>query len=197
MRLKCPKCEASVDAAGFEAGERIHCPECRTRLKLPTDPPDALMAPTNPFDFDSPSAKPVVAPQPMIVPIPYSTEHPELTNERIEDLRERREDRRERRQYDREDRVGNGVGLAGFALTVTAFLLVGSAALFGRELKAYGWFATFIALALTLAGLPCGIIGSLRPGRARLFAIIAAGLGGLLLLVFVPALMLMLSNSDK
>lgn len=192
MRLKCPRCGTSVDAAEFEAGERIHCPQCRTRLKLPTDPPDSLVAPANPFEFDSPSP-----PKPMIVPVPYSTEHPELTNERIEDLRERREDRRERRQYDREDRVGNGVGLAGFALTVTAFLLIGSAALFGRELKAYGWFATFIALTLTLGGLPCGIIGSLRPGRARLFAIIASGLGGLLLLVFVPGMMLMLSNSDK
>jgi len=192
MRLKCPKCGSTVNAAEFAEGERAYCPQCQTRLKLPTDPPEPLaVAFGNPFDFDDASV-PAVAPKPMIVAVPYASEHPELTNEKIEDLRDRREGRRERRHNDREDRVSNGVGIAGFALAVTAFLLVASGALFGSNLKAYAWMAASIALMLSLGALPCGIIGSLRPGRSRVFAIIGASIGGLLLLIFVPALMLSL-----
>lgn len=201
MRLKCPKCGTSVDASGFASGERVMCLQCRTRLKLPAATTDATgPVEGDPFDFDTAPAPipPPLAPaqpQPMLVPVPYSAEHPDLTQEKIEDLRDRRDDRRERRQFDREDRFSNGIGLTGFALCCTAALLVASGAIFASELKLYSWFATITALFLTLGGLPCGVIGCLRPGRNRIFAIVAAALGGLLLLVFLPLLMMTLVNS--
>lgn len=199
MRAKCPKCGEKVDAADFTAGDRTECPQCGTRLKLPADSVEAIVRQeSSPFDFDDvPRPAPPPPAQPMIVPVPYLAEHPEYTQEKIEDLRERRDDRRERRQHDREDRVSNGVGIAGFALCTTSALLVLSGAIFARDLKAYAWFASILALALTLGGLPCAIIGSLRPGRSRVFALIGAGLGGLLLLLFLPALMLSLTSSSN
>jgi hypothetical protein len=203
MRLKCPTCGEQVNAASFAPGDRILCPGCQTRLKLPSDQPEALTQPNaGPFDFDGaaplrPAGYPSPRPQaqPVLVPMPYTAEPREYTQEKIKDLRERRQDRREQRQYEREDRVSNGVGIAGFALCATSVLLVVSGAVFSSELKAYAWFAALLALMLTLAGLPCGLIGSLRPGRSRLFAIIGAVLGGMLLLGFIRALMISLTTS--
>ena len=191
MTARCPRCSTPVDFGALAADGRAYCPGCGTRLKMP---PTAIGAGA-PISLDDaePLAVPDPMPAPMLVPIPIGTP-PELVREQVEDLRDRRDDRRERRQNERVDRFSNPTAIAGAAVTGTALLLVVSGALFASNLKAYGWFAALIGLMLTLLGLPLSIIGALRPGRQRVFAVVSGAAGGLLLLVLVPALMMYLSN---
>lgn len=187
MIAQCPKCG---DEVRFRADDgRAACRQCGTRLRLPPAPVDA-----GPFDFDAPPPVAVPDGQPLFVPVPVPTESPDYVREKVADLRDRRDDRRERREYDREDRVSNPVGIAGFAMTGTALLLVLSGGLFATQLKAYSWFAAVLGLGITLAGLPLSLVGALRPGRARAFAVAGAAMGGLLLLALIPALMMYLTS---
>ena len=189
MTARCPRCSTPVDFTALAADGRVYCPGCQTRLKMP---PRAV-GPAAPSSLDDADQLAVADPPPQLME-PVRGEPHELVREQVEDLRDRREDRRERRHHDREDRVSNPFGVAGAAVTGTALLLVVSGALFGASLKAYGWFAAILALMGTLLGLPLSIIGSLRPGRQRVFAFAGAAAGGLLLLVLIPALMMYLTN---
>jgi hypothetical protein len=121
----------------------------------------------------------------------------EYIEEKVEDLRERRQYRREQQHYAREDRISNPIGIAGLAINSTAFLLVMSGLLFGRELLGYGWFVAIFSIPMVLIGLPLCLVGGLRQGRVRLYAWIGAGQGAMLLLLMIPGLLLILIKTMK
>jgi hypothetical protein len=107
-------------------------------------------------------------------------------DEKTADLRERRDERREERQYRREDRLSNPVGIAGFAVVGTTFLLLLSAWLFARSLPAYLYIAAGLAIPAGLAGLVLSVVGSLLRGRPRTIALCGVALGVPLVLFMIP-----------
>lgn len=189
MRYRCLNCRHQWDADPTECAEFVACPNCAKQLRVPRSQPapePPVLAPT-----PLPTALPAPGP-PVMIPIPVPTEHPDYVEEKIEDMRDRRRMRREREREDREDRSGNVLGATGLALNATAFLFVISGALFSSALRVYSWFAAVLSVPLVLAGLPCCIIAGLRAGRVRYLSWVGTGLGALLLLVLIPALMLVL-----
>ena len=152
------------------AGEvPLECVQCHARLRAPAE-----LAPAQ-----SP-------PQPVVIQFNQPTEPFEFYEEKIADLKERREDRQETRQYRREDRLSNPMGLAGFAINATTFLLLLSSWMFAKSLPAYLYIAASLAIPAALAGLVLSVVGALLMGRPKVIAICGIAVGAPLLLFMVP-----------
>lgn len=191
MRYQCPRC-ADYWEAEPEGDTLPRCPRCSAPLR----PVHAEATTVMPMPV-RPNVPPVIYPPPAVVPFPLVVEPREYIEETVEDLRERRQYRREQQQYAREDRINNPIGIAGLAINSTAFLLVMSGLMFGRELLGYGWFTAIISIPMVLLGLPLGLVGGLRQGRVRMYAWIGVGLGVMLLLLMIPGLLLILIKTMK
>src|SRR5207244_2623840 len=122
---------------------------------------------------------------PVVVP---SEEDVELTEERIKELQETR-------RYRTEDRAGNPVGIVGFAIGVTTFLLLFGAVVLYKPLPVYLGFVACVSVPAALVGLMCSIIGSLLVGRPRLFSLIGVGIGAFLILIGLPLAFLLLKGN--
>ncbi len=218
MRFKCPNCGSPVEASTVHDGERVICARCQKRLKLPQmepslemqfqpeagegDPPPSA----DPFPLPPPTSAPHAAPayqyppgamrtvpgQPpvLVVPVPIAHEPEELVQERIENLRESRSERQERRGHYNLDRNGNAIGMTSFALASTALVIALPGWLFLKNLPLFTFFAIALGLPLSLAALPCGIVGCIKPGGNKLFATLGTAGGAMLFALIYPALML-------
>ncbi len=211
-----------MDASTVRDGERVICARCQKRLKLPHfdasvemhvdsetvdfDPPDPAAEPLPlPPDDSPPAAAPRAyrtgtmqtapgVPQFMVVPVPVSHEPEELVQERIEDLRESRSARKERRGHYNLDRNGNASGMTGFALAMTALALALSGFLFLKALPIFTLFTSSVGFPLSIAALVCGIVGCIKPDGNKLFAAVGTAVGGALVVLVFPAIMLGLQH---
>ena len=148
MPVTCHHCGEPVDVGDVDQGDWIECPHCEAEVQVPI---------TTIKKRDK--SRPADAPQ-VVFPVMLPTEQEsELTEERIKDLQETR-------RYRHEDRAGNPVGLVGFAIGVTTFLLVGGAMVLYKALPVYLGFAACLGVPAALAGLMCSIIGSLLVGSS-------------------------------
>jgi DNA-directed RNA polymerase subunit RPC12/RpoP len=194
MRYQCPNCADYCETD--DDAESARCPRCSARLRArPTtaaDDASALDKQPRPV-----RAIPAAYIPPTMIPIPIQTESPEYVEEKIEDMRDRRRSRHERDREWREDRSSNPLGVTGLALNATALLLIASGALFSTNLKSYAWFMAVLSVPMVLTGLPCSLVGALRPSRIRYVAWIGVGLGALLIVILIPALMMTLLGKDK
>jgi hypothetical protein len=102
-----------------------------------------------------------------------------------------------RKKLETDDRLGNPIGAAGFALNVTTILFLVSGVLSFKELPAYLPVATCCGVPFSLTGLVCSIVGCLRPGRPKLFSLLGTLLGGALVLVILPGLIIALKNNAQ
>ena len=92
------------------------------------------------------------------------------------------------------DRSGNPVGMTAFALAATALVLALSGWVMLKELPIFTLFAVLVGVLLSLAALPCGIVGLIKPSGNKLFAALGTAGGALLIVVIFPALMLGLKH---
>lgn len=90
--------------------------------------------------------------------------------------------------------LSNGIGAAGFALTLTTLLFLFSAAAAYKELPFYLAIASCFSVPTSLIGLVCSIIGCLRKGRPKLFSLLGVALGMFLVLAALPAAFVMLKK---
>jgi hypothetical protein len=200
MTLSCPQCGRPADLSALGPGQFVECPQCHMRVGLPSATVPATRAPLP------------IAQRPVFVPVPVNRnpfdfanqeiddeEHEERRSERKEKRQERREVRDERREERRIrglERSGNMLGVTALALSCATAVLVTSGLIFARKLTLYAGFIGVLAVPGTISGLVTGLISALRPGRSRLFGTVAACVSGLLLLVGVPLLWLLLTESD-
>jgi uncharacterized Zn finger protein (UPF0148 family) len=178
MRYKCSKC--GVVMIQDEGTVPQSCSSCGARFR----PPAELMhsQPTT----DMVPAMPPGYPAPIVVQVNAPSDPFEYIEEKIADLRERREVRQVERQYRREDRLSNPLGIAGFAVVGTTFLLLLSAWLFAKSLPAYLYIAAALAIPASLTGLILSVVGVLLKGRPKEIALCGVILGAPLVLFMVP-----------
>ena len=178
LQITCHHCGELVDPGDARQGDWVECPRCEAEVQVPI----TAMKKRRSGSDDMPQ---------VVFPVMLPTEQEsELTEERIQDLRETR-------RYRNEDRAGNPVGLVGFAIGVTTFLLLAGAMVMYKALPVYLGFAACIGVPAALAGLMCSIIGSLLVGRPRMFSIIGAGIGGFLILIGLPLAFLLLKGDFR
>ena len=57
IKLRCPKCDASIKARDSEAGERIECPECEVMVRVPSATPERSKRRDDDEETDRPRKK--------------------------------------------------------------------------------------------------------------------------------------------
>lgn len=172
MRFDCYHCGGRISVSKADEQEWVECPHCEASAPVPTT---ALKRRGN--------AKAIVMPA-----ILSKEGDSDLDEETLIDLRERR-------QHRNEDRAGNPIGIAGFALVTTTLLFLFGAVILHKPLPVYLWVAAVLSVPSSMLGLVLSIIGSLLVGRPKLFSLIGAGIGGLLILVGIPIAFLLLKGS--
>lgn len=175
MNINCIHCGEPIRIDDAKDGDWLECPHCEAETQVPS----TRLKRRGDSDRDSR--------QPFLLPVAIPTEDAELTDERKKDLQEIR-------RYRTEDRLGNPVGTSGFAIGVTAFLLLFSAVALHRFIPLYLWFVAVLSLPAALLGLILSIVGSLLVGRPKLFSLIGAGIGAFLILIGIPASFLLLKG---
>jgi hypothetical protein len=173
MRFDCYHCGERINVRDAREHEWVECPHCQASALVPAT-----------------ALKGRGKPKAIAVPVMLTKESAsDLDDETLIDLRERR-------QHRNEDRAGNPIGIAGFALVTTTFLFLFGAAILHKPLPAYLWVAAVLSVPASMLGLIFSIVGSLLVGRPKLFSLIGAGIGGLLMLVGIPVSFLLPRASD-
>ena len=160
-----------------------------------TQPPSVPPANTAyPYAPGMMTTMPANQPPVMVIPMAVPHQSPELMEEQLEDLRESRSERKERRSYYNLDRKGNAIGMTSFALAISAAIFAMPGFLFVKDLPIFTLLSILVGLPLTMAALPCGIVGCLKTGRNKLYALIGAISAGFLFIIIYPGLMLLLKQ---
>lgn len=178
MHVDCIHCGQPVKVADASEGDWIECPFCEGEVQVPRRSGIKTVGKRRPDDV-----------HPVFVPIVMpAQEESELDEERRKDLEDIR-------RYRTEDRLGNPIGTIGFAISVTTFLFLFSAAVLYKPLVVYLWFVAILSVPATLLGLIFSIVGCLLVGRPKLFSMIGAGVGAFLLLIGLPLSFLLLKGT--
>jgi hypothetical protein len=187
MRLKCPHCSHAVVIESNTSGP-VACPDCGLSLRGNNPMVPVGSHPVNRAVARRRGAVP-------FDPEEYQAERQERHEEREERRDERlfrREERDDYRDDRREEKDRNGFAIAGFSIALACLLLIAGGLLFSKQLPVYLGVALTLSLPGSLVGFVLSLLGCFLRKVMQPLALAGAGIGGLLLLILIPAGFMML-----